>query len=139
MHVTSRVLILGLIVPLFLVLLPTIVLAQGPQVIELTGTKDNRFRTPGQKGDPVFKLKAGEVITLRYTCFRGPEWEKDGTLHDFSVKEFKDQGWSVRCKAGSKDYTLVVPDKPGTYKAGCFNVKCGKGHDQMLATFIVEP
>ena len=59
MHVTSRVLILGLIVPLFLVLLPTIVLAQGPHVIELTGTKDNRFRTPGQKGDPVFKLKAG--------------------------------------------------------------------------------
>ena len=139
MHRRNRAIILNLIIAISLILLPSVVFGQAPRVIEITGTKDNKFRSPGQKGEPVIKLKAGEVVTLRFTCFRGPEWEKDGTTHDFTIKEFKDQGWSVRCKTGSKDFTLVVPEKPGTYKAGCFNVKCGKGHDEMLATIIVEP
>ena len=139
MQRANHVLVFNLLVPVLLLLLPSIVLAQGPRVIEMTGTKDNKFRSPGQKGDPVFKVKVGEVVTMRFTCFRGPEWEKDGTVHDFTIKEFKDVGWSVRCKEGKKDFTMVVPEKPGTYKAGCFNVKCGKGHDGMLATFIVEP
>lgn len=139
MHKPNRMMIFNLIVTIFLILLPSIVFGQTPRVIQITGTADNKFRTPGQKGDPVIKLKAGEVIILRLTCFRGPEWEKDGTTHDLTIKEFKDQGWSVRCKTGTKDFTLVVPDKPGTYKAGCFNVKCGKGHEEMLATFIIEP
>jgi len=139
MQRSNRAMIFNLIIAIFMILLPAVVFGQAPRVIEVTGTKDNKFRSPGQKGDPVFKLKKGEVIILRLTCFRGPEWEKDGTTHDLTIKEFKDQGWSVRCKAGTKDYPLVVPDKPGTYKAGCFNVKCGRGHDEMIATIIVEP
>ena len=135
----NKLFIFNLIGTFLLIVLPSIVFGQAPRVIEVTGTKDNKFRSPGQKGDPVIKLKAGEVVTLRLTCFRGPEWEKDGSTHDFTIKEFKDQGWSVRCKTGTKDFTLVVPNKPGSYKAGCFNVKCGKGHDEMLASIIVEP
>jgi len=124
-------------------MLPTIVLGQAPRVIEITATKDNHFRCAGQKGDPVIELKAGEVVKLRFSAMKGPEYEKDGTSHDFTIKEFKDQGWSVRLKGGDKEpivteATLVVPNKPGEYKAGCFNVKCGKGHDDMVAKVIIK-
>ena len=139
MHRLNRVMIFGLIVPFFGILLPSVVFGQEPRVIEIYATKDNKYRCPGQKGDPVLNLKAGEVVKLRFHAVRGPEWEKDGTTHDFTVKEFKDQGWSVRLKEGTKDVTLVVPDKPGTYKAGCYNVKCGKGHDEMVASIVVKP
>jgi len=143
MHRLNRVTIFSFVVPVLLALLPSVVLAQAPRVIEITATKDNHYRCPGQKGDPTIELKAGEVVKLRFSAFKGPEFEKDGTAHDFTIKEFKDQGWSVRMKGGDKEpivteYTLVVPDKPGTYKAGCFNVKCGKGHEEMLATVIIK-
>ena len=141
-----RVLIFNLIVPIFLILLPSIVFGQAPRVIEITATHDNHFRMAGQKGDPVIELKAGEVVKLRFSSMKGPEFEKDGTAHDFSIKEFKDQGWSVRFKGADAgkppivtEFTLVVPNKPGEYKAGCFNVKCGKGHDDMVAKVIIKP
>lgn len=144
MHRPNRGTILNLIGVITLVLLPAIVFGQAPRVIDITMTKDNKFRCPGQKGDPVINLKAGEVVKLRFTSFKGPEFEKDGTAHDFTIKEFKDQGWSVRVKGGDKEpvvkeFTLVVPSKPGEYMAGCYNVKCGKGHEQMLAKIVVTP
>src|SRR3990172_8902934 len=128
MHRLNRVMVFNFVVPVLLTLLPSIVLAQAPRVIEITATKDNKFRCPGQKGNPVIELKAGEVVKLRFSSLRGPEYEKDGTAHDFTIKEFKDQGWSVRMKGGDKqpevkEVTLVVPNKPGEYMAGCYNVK----------------
>ena len=132
-----------MVIPIFLMFLPSLIVGQTPRVIEITATKDNKYRCPGQKGDPVIELKAGEVVKLRFSSFKGPEFEKDGTAHDFTIKEFKDQGWSIRMKGGDKEpvireVVLVVPDKPGTYMAGCYNVKCGKGHEQMLAKVIIK-
>ena len=138
MHRPSRVMIFNVVVPIFLTLLPSIVFGQGPRAIEITATKDNKFRVAGQKGDPVITVKPGEVVKLRFTSFKGPEWEKDGTIHDFTIKEFKSQGWSLRLKEGKQEFTLVAPDKPGEYKVEC-TVKCGKGHDDMRATLVIKP
>ena len=137
-HRPNRVMIFNLIVPICLILLPSIVFGQGPRVIEITATKDNKFKVPGQKGDPVINLKPGEVVKLRFTSFKGPEFEKDGTAHNFNIKEFQDQGWNLRLKEGKQEFTLVVPDKPGEYKVEC-SVKCGKGHEEMRATLVVKP
>jgi len=143
-HRPKRVRVFDFVLPILLTLLPPVIFGQAPRVIEITATKDNHFRCAGQKGDPVIELKAGEVVKLRFSAMKGPEFEKDGTAHDFTIKEFKDQGWSVRMKGGDKDpiiteATLVVPNKPGEYKAGCFTVKCGKGHDDMVAKVIIKP
>lgn len=127
-----------LIVPMFLLLLTSLLLAQGPRVIQITATKDDTFRIPGQKGDPVITLKPGEVVKLQFTSFKGAEFEKDGTIHNFSIKELKDQGWDLRLKEGKQEFTLVAPDKPGEYKVEC-TVKCGPHHEDMKATVIVKP
>jgi len=143
-RITNRVWVSNLIVLIVLILLPTIVFAQAPRVIEITATHENRWRCPGQKGDPIIELKAGEVVKLHFISYKGPEFEKDGTAHDFTIKEFKDQGWSIRMKGGDKtpivtEAVVVVPNKPGEYKAGCFNVKCGKGHDDMICKVVIKP
>ena len=115
---------------LFVTLISSVVFAQGPRMLQITATKDETFRVAGQKGDPILNLKPGEVVKLQFTTANGPEFEKDGTGHTFTIKEFKDQGWDLRLKEGKQEFTLVVPDKPGEYSVEC-TVKCGKGHDGM--------
>lgn len=127
-----------LTVPMFFLWLSSFAFAQGPRVLEITATKDNKFRMAGQKGDPVITAKPGEVLKLHFTSFKGPEFEKDGTAHNFHIKEFKDQGWDLRLKEGKQEFTLVVPDKPGEYTVDC-TVKCGKGHEEMKAKLIIKP
>jgi len=128
--------VLKLIVPLFLMVLPSFVFAQGPRVINITATKDNKFKIAGEK-EPVITAKPGEVLKLHIVSFKGPEFEKDGTAHSITIKEFKDKGWNIRLKEGTFDFTVVVPDAPGEYKSIC-DVKCGKGHDDMTLKLIVK-
>src|ERR1039458_6742589 len=137
MYRTNRVMILNVLLPIFLLVLPSIVLGQAPRVIEITATKDNKFKIAGQK-EPVITAKPGEVLKLHITTFKGPEFEKDGTAHSITINELKDQGWNIRLKEGVKDYTVAAPDKPGEYKSIC-DVKCGKGHDDMTLKLIVKP
>jgi len=130
--------IFALIVPMFVLLLPSLVVGDGPRVVEISATKDDTFRVTGQKGDPVITVKPGEVVKLHFTSVKGPEYEKDGTIHDFCVKELKDQGWDFRLKEGKQEFTAVAPDKPGEYNVEC-TVKCGKMHENMKATLVVKP
>jgi heme/copper-type cytochrome/quinol oxidase subunit 2 len=108
-----------------------------PRVVELVADKDNRFKVPGQK-KPVITVHVKEVIRLRITAHRGTEWEKDGAIHSFTVKEFKDQGWDLRLKEGVNEFTLVAPAEPGEYTVEC-TVKCGDGHEEMKMKLIVIP
>jgi len=48
----------------------------------------------------------------------------------------KDQGWDLKLKEGTKDFTVIAPSKAGEYKIEC-TVKCGKGHDDMAMKLIV--
>jgi heme/copper-type cytochrome/quinol oxidase subunit 2 len=125
----SLLLMVGMIVP------SLYTLAQAPRVIQITADKDNKFKVPGQK-EPVITVKAGEVIKFRITAHKGTEYDPDGAIHSFTVKELKDQGWDVRLKEGMNEFVLVAPSKPGEYMILCM-VKCGKGHDDMAMKMIV--
>ncbi|MBZ5539018.1 MAG: hypothetical protein LAN61_00715 [Acidobacteriia bacterium] len=107
----------------------------GPKVINVIADKDNRFKIPGQT-KPVITVKAGEVIRLRITAHKAGEWDKDGTVHSFTIKELKDQGWDLRLKEGVQEFTLVAPSDPGEYLIEC-TVKCGDGHDDMRMSLVV--
>jgi hypothetical protein len=131
-----RVSIFNLIVAIFLILLPSIVFGQAPRTINITATKDNKFKVEGQK-EPIITAKPSEVLKLHVISFKGPEYEKDGTAHSITIKEYKDKGWNMRLKEGTYDFTVVAPDKPGEYETIC-DVKCGKGHDDMKIKVIVK-
>ena len=109
----------------------------GGRFIEVIADSDNQFKVPGQK-KPVITLKAGEEIRLRITSRKGPEWNKDGTVHSFTIVELKDEGWDLLLKEGTQEFTLKAPAEPGTYKVQC-TVKCGVGHNEMRMKVIVTP
>lgn len=127
----------GLILLAILILLPSLAISAGPRVIDITADKDNRFKVPGQK-KAFITVRANEVIRLRITSRKGTEWDKDGAVHSFTIKELKDQGWDLRLKEGTQEFTLVAPAEPGEYVAECA-VKCGEGHDDMRMKLIVTP
>ena len=107
----------------------------GPRVVNVIADKDNRFKIPGQT-NPVISVKKNEVIKLRITAHKSTEWDKDGTVHSFTGKELKDQGWDLRLKEGVQEFTLAAPGDPGEYQIEC-TVKCGNGHDDMKMKLIV--
>ena len=123
----------------FAMVIPSLqMLAQGPRVIEIAATSDNKFKVAGQK-QAVITVKPKEVIKFRITSKWGdekdPKWP--GCPHSFSIKGFEDQGWNKCLKEGMNEFVLVAPAAPGTYKIECL-AKCGKGHDDMAMKMIVQ-
>lgn len=109
-----------------------------PRLITVIADKDNLFKVPGQKM-PVITMKANEVVQLRIIAHKSTEWDKDGTIHTFTINALKDQGWDLRLKKeGPQDFTLVAPAQPGEYVVEC-TVKCGAGHDDMKMKLVVIP
>ncbi len=123
---------------LLVLVLTSLTAFAGPRVIQVTADDDNRFKVPGQKGKPVITVKQNEVVTLRITSHKGTDWEKDGTVHSFTINALKDQGWDLRLKEGTQDFTVVAPAQPGEYVVECM-VRCGKGHDDMKMKLVVTP
>jgi len=109
--------------------------ADAPRTFEIIADKDNTFKVVGQK-KPIITVKAGEVIRLKFTALKRTEFEKDGSVHSFTIKRLKDQGWDLRLKEGTKEFTLVAPSDPGEYVVECA-VKCGSGHNAMKMKMIV--
>ena len=106
------------------------------RVVEVIADKDNTFKVPGRK-NPVITAKPGEQIVLRITSHFGKEQARDGSVHSFVVKKLRDQGWDIRLKEGSQEYTLVVPQQQGEYLIEC-TVYCGRGHDDMKMKLVVK-
>ena len=113
------------------------VLAGAPRTIQITASSDNTFKVVGQK-KPVITVKPGEVLRLQITAHKGTEGEKDGTVHSFTINALKDQGWDLRLKEGTQEFTVVAPTTPGEYVVEC-TVKCGEGHDDMKMKLVVAP
>jgi heme/copper-type cytochrome/quinol oxidase subunit 2 len=116
---------------------PLAVSGGAPRLITIIADKDNLFKIQGQK-IPVITMKASEVVHLRIVANKSTEWEKDGTIHTFTINALKDQGWDLRLKDGANDFTLVAPAQPGQYVVEC-TVKCGAGHDDMKMRLVVTP
>ena len=134
---TNRILLALLFTFVLCILSPLAIAGGQPRLITIIADKDNLYKIPGQKL-PVITLKVNEVVHLRITANKSTEWDKDGTIHTFTVNALKDQGWDLRLKEGTQDFTLVAPAEPGSYVVEC-TVKCGQGHDDMKMRLVVIP
>ena len=123
----------------FLAIVPSAV-AQ-PRVIELTADHDSRYRIAGQK-TPEITVKAGEQILLRVTARKAKSWNRDGSIHGFTLLRAKDrsrvEGWDLLFKPGTQEFRMTAPSEPGEYEAVC-SVICSEDHEGMHLKFVVLP
>ena len=115
--------------------------AAQPRVIELTADRDSRYRIAGQR-TPEITVKAGEQILLRVTARKAKSWNRDGSIHGFTLLHAKDrskvEGWDLLFKPGTQEFTLTAPTEPGEYEAVC-TVVCSEDHEGMHLKVVVLP
>ena len=111
------------------------------RVIELLADKDSRYRI-GRTASPEITLTAGERILLRVTARRGKSWNRDGSIHGFTLLRAKDrskvEGWSLLFKPGMQQFYLTAPDEAGDYEVVC-TVICSEDHEGMHMKLVVLP
>jgi len=114
--------------------------AQG-RVIEVLADKDSRFKMAGQS-KPEIVVKAGEQIILRITARKGKTWDRDGSVHGFTLLHAGDHkkvpGWDLTLKPGTQEFNLTAPSEPGDYEVLC-TVICSENHEGMRMKFQVVP
>ncbi len=108
-----------------------------PKVWHVTATKDQTFLVEGEK-KPVITVKAGETVHLRITAEKAERVATDGSVHSLTIKELASEGWNLRLKPGTVEYTLTAPNKPGEYLVQCM-VPCGSGHAEQKMKLVVQP
>jgi heme/copper-type cytochrome/quinol oxidase subunit 2 len=115
--------------------------AQTVHVIEVLADKDSRYKITGEK-TPEITVKAGEPIVLRITARKGKSWNRDGSIHGFSLLRAKDRskvdGWDLLLKPGTQEFSMTAPDQPGEYVVVC-TVICSEEHEGMFMKFVVTP
>jgi len=111
------------------------------RVIEITADSDSRYKIAGQR-TPEITVKAGEQIVLRVTAHRGKSWNRDGSIHGFTLLRAKDRtrvdGWDLLFKPGTQECLLTAPNEPGGYEVVC-TVICSEEHEGMHMKFTVLP
>jgi heme/copper-type cytochrome/quinol oxidase subunit 2 len=109
-------------------------------VIEVLADKDSRYKIAGEK-KPEITVKAGEPILLRITARKGKSWNRDGSIHGFSLLRAKDRskvpGWDLLLKPGTQEFSMTAPDEPGEYVGVC-SVICSEEHEGMFMKFVVK-
>jgi cytochrome c oxidase subunit II len=108
-----------------------------PKAWHVIATKDQTFIVEGEK-KPVITVKAGETVHLRITAEKAQRAANDGSVHSFTIKELASEGWDLKLKPGTKEYTLTAPSKPGEYLVQCM-VPCGPGHAEQRMKLVVQP
>jgi heme/copper-type cytochrome/quinol oxidase subunit 2 len=115
--------------------------ATQPRVIEVTADHDSRYKVASQR-TPQITAKAGEQIMFRVTANRGKSWNRDGSIHGFTLLRQKDRkrvdGWDILLKPGIQEFVLTVPNEPGEYEIVC-TVICSEEHEGMHMKFTVLP
>jgi heme/copper-type cytochrome/quinol oxidase subunit 2 len=115
----------------------------GAQVhlIEITADSDSRYKIAGQR-TPEITVKAGEQVLLRVTAHKGKSWNRDGSIHGFTLLRAKDRtkvdGWDLLFKPGKQEFLLTVPNEPGSYEVVC-TVICSEEHEGMHMKLTVLP
>ena len=124
----------------FLILLLLRAQAQ-THVIEVLADKDSRYKIAGERTAEI-TVKAGEPVLLRITARRGKSWNRDGSIHGFSLLRAKDRskvsGWDFLLKPGVQEFQLIAPPEPGEYVVVC-TVICSEEHEGMHMKFVVLP
>lgn len=116
--------------------------AQVPtRVIELTADRDSRYKIAGLR-TPEIVVKSGEQVLLRVTANRGKSWNRDGSIHGFSLLRAKDrtrvEGWDLLFKPGKQEFIMTAPKEAGEYVVVC-TVICSEEHEGMHMKFTVLP
>ena len=115
--------------------------ASQARVIEVLADSDSRYKIAGQR-NPEITVKAGEPVLLRVTARRGKTWNRDGSIHGFSLLRAKDrikvEGWDLLFKPGRQEFELTAPAEPGEYVVVC-TVICSEDHEGMHMKFTVLP
>lgn len=111
------------------------------RIIELLADSDSRYKIAGER-IPEITVKAGEQLLLRVTARRGKSWNRDGSIHGFSLLRAKDrtkvEGWDLLFKPGKQEFQLTAPAEPGEYVVVC-TVICSEDHEGMHMKFTVLP
>ena len=111
------------------------------RVIEVLADKDSHFKIAGMSHAEI-TVKAGEPILLRVIARKGKTWNRDGTVHGFTLLRANDHhkvnGWDLELKPGMQEFSLVAPAEPGEYEVLC-TVICSEEHEGMRMKFVVLP
>lgn len=110
-------------------------------LIEVLADKDSRYKIADDDA-PHIMVKAGEQILLRVTARKGKSWNRDGSVHGFSLLRAKDRskvpGWDLLLKPGMQEFLMTAPDEVGEYVVVC-TVVCSEDHEGMSMKFVVVP
>ena len=110
-------------------------------VIEVTADRDSRYKIAGMR-TPEITVKAGEQVLLRVTANRGKSWNRDGSIHGFTLLRAKDRtrvaGWDLLFKPGKQEFMLTAPTELGEYEVVC-TVICSEDHEGMHMKLTVVP
>jgi heme/copper-type cytochrome/quinol oxidase subunit 2 len=124
-----------------LALLATALAHAQVHVITVLADKDSRYKIAGEK-TPEITVKAGEQILLQVTARRGQSWNRDGSVHGFSLLRARDRskvpGWDLLLMPGLQQFHLTAPAEPGEYIVVC-TVICSEDHEGMHLRFVVTP
>jgi plastocyanin len=111
------------------------------RVIEVLADKDSHFKIAGMNRAEI-TVKAGEPLLLRISARKGKTWNRDGTVHGFTLLRAKDHhkvsGWDLELKQGTQEFSLTAPAEPGDYEVLC-TVICSEEHESMRMKFVVLP
>jgi heme/copper-type cytochrome/quinol oxidase subunit 2 len=111
------------------------------RVIEITADHDSRYKIAGMR-TPQITVRAGEQVLLRVTANRGKTWNRDGSIHGFTLLRAKDrtkvEGWDLLFKPGKQEFLMTAPREPGEYIVVC-TVICSEEHEGMYMKFTVLP
>lgn len=110
-------------------------------VIQVLADKNSRYKVIGQSRAEIV-VKAGEPLLLRIEARRGKTWNRDGTIHGFTLLRARDHakvpGWNLELEPGMQEFALTAPAEPGEYVVVC-TVICSEDHDGMRMKLTVVP
>ena len=109
------------------------------RVIEILADKDSRYKISGEN-KPEITVRAGEQVVLRITARKAKTWNRDGSIHGFTLLRAKDRtkvpDWNLLLRPGTQEFLLTAPAEPGEYVVVC-TVICSENHEGMNMKFLV--